>query len=154
MSNLTAVPLYTSRYQNRALIVESGLAPVRTTLGPPRFPTGYDLQGDLKVLAPSRSIFHLEGTAFDRAYREQMDATGVDVIRAEIARVHEKTPASGLVLLCFEDVERLGELSCHRRCFAHWWQEQTGQAIPELGRDVSVHDINPNARIAEARRLF
>lgn len=148
------IPLYTSRYQNRALIVESGLAPIRTTLGPPRFYPGYDLQGEVKVLAPSRSIFRLEGTAFDQAYRQQLEATGLPTITAELERVYEKTPARGLVLLCFEDVVTLGELACHRRCFARWWQEQTGQQVPELGRDVSVHDINPDANFAEARPLF
>jgi rubrerythrin len=38
-----------------------------------------------------------------------------------------------LVLLCFEDV--LAGESCHRRTFAQWWEEQTGQEVPELDPD-------------------
>jgi len=38
----------------------------------------------------------------------------------------------GLVLLCFEDVEALGEGSCHRRMFARWWEARTAQRVDEL----------------------
>jgi hypothetical protein len=36
------------------------------------------------------------------------------------------------VLLCFEDVHRDGEGACHRRTFARWWEEQTGEVVEEL----------------------
>jgi hypothetical protein len=36
-----------------------------------------------------------------------------------------------LVLLCFEDVDQPGK-SCHRRMLATWWQEHTGDVVPEL----------------------
>lgn len=34
------------------------------------------------------------------------------------------------MLLCYEDVSQ--GLNCHRRTFADFWEQQTGQAIPEL----------------------
>jgi hypothetical protein len=43
-----------------------------------------------------------------------------------IWRWHGERP---LALLCFEDVHA-GQL-CHRRMFAAWWHEQTGELLPE-----------------------
>ena len=37
--------------------------------------------------------------------------------------------AAGVVLLCFE---KLAEKPCHRRLFAGWWEDKTGQPVPEL----------------------
>jgi hypothetical protein len=36
-----------------------------------------------------------------------------------------------IVLLCFEDVRKPGE-SCHRQNFATYWQQMTGNVVPEL----------------------
>jgi hypothetical protein len=38
-------------------------------------------------------------------------------------------------LLCFEDLTKPG-LWCHRRPFANWWLENTGEVVPELEPDV------------------
>ena len=38
--------------------------------------------------------------------------------------------ASGVVLLCFEDV--WAGQQCHRRLLAEHWQERTGHLVPEL----------------------
>jgi hypothetical protein len=35
-----------------------------------------------------------------------------------------------VLLLCYEDV--LAGDWCHRKVFAEWWQEQTGQVVEEL----------------------
>lgn len=43
----------TSRYSASQKVVESGLAPVRTTSGAPRFRLGYELAGDVGMLAPT-----------------------------------------------------------------------------------------------------
>jgi hypothetical protein len=126
----------TSRYQAHALIIESGLAPVRTTLYHPRFPLRYELAGKLDALAPRRSIFRLEGVEFERAYRRQLDHQRMNPIpglRFQMAAIAKKADAPGVVLLCFEDV--LAGEECHRRIFASWWWEQTGQRIPELGEE-------------------
>jgi hypothetical protein len=39
--------------------------------------------------------------------------------------------SEGVVLLCFEDLTKPGEW-CHRRSFAAWWDEKTGQKVDEL----------------------
>jgi len=156
MTNPKAVvPLATSRYQNTSLIIDSGFVPVRITLGPPRWKLGYTLNGQIKILAPSRWIFAIKDEVeFDEAYRKQLDEHGVDQIAAEIGRVSGAFGDRGLVLLCFEDILKLGEMSCHRRSFARWWEERTQQTVPELwwpdirARDQREEDTNeqPNRR--------
>ncbi|MDR2170525.1 MAG: hypothetical protein LBP59_10320 [Planctomycetaceae bacterium] len=36
-----------------------------------------------------------------------------------------------VVLLCYEDVSKVGQW-CHRRMFAEWWENKTGEIIEEL----------------------
>jgi hypothetical protein len=43
-------------------------------------------------------------------------------------------------LLCFEDVDQPGK-SCHRRMLATWWQEHTGDVVPELESDVRQEQL-------------
>jgi len=65
-------------------------------------------------------------------YRAELDRVGLDAVQGALSDVSAGHEGRGLVLLCFEDVVKLGGLSCHRRSFAHWWYEQTGQVVPEL----------------------
>jgi len=127
------VQLATSRYQAASLIVASGLVPVRITLGHPRFKLGYELGGTVMLLAPSRELLFKQGDFdFDTVYRAELDRVGLDAVQGALSDVSAGHEDRGLVLLCFEDVVKLGGLSCHRRSFAHWWYEQTGQVVPEL----------------------
>jgi hypothetical protein len=119
----------TSRYHARDVILASPLAPVRVAVGAPRFPFGFDLAGACSMLVPygafGRNLSHDE---FESAYRTRLDRFGVDAIRSQLERLAVDAP--GVVLLCFEDVHA-GQ-SCHRRVFAQWWQERTGEEVPEL----------------------
>lgn len=67
-----------------------------------------------------------------RQYRAQLDDYGVDNIRADFADLAEMMRADGSqaepVLCCHEK----DGSTCHRRWFAEWWQEKTGETIPEL----------------------
>jgi len=133
------VDLRTSRYQNHQSIITSGLVPVRTTLGTPRWKMKYELLANLKVLAPTREIFRMEDPdEFEQAYRDHLAVAGVDAIAEQIASISAAHGGQGLVLLCFEDVAELGEMSCHRRGFARWWEEMTGQVVPELSAGAAV----------------
>lgn len=122
--------LATSRYQSADLILDSRLAPVRITLGHPRFRLGYELAGNCRLLAPTREIFGLEQEGFTRRYLKLLERRGVDQIRVALDEIAGSTPAPGLVLLCFENV-LAGEF-CHRRLFADWWVRNTGEPVPEL----------------------
>ena len=119
------------RYQARDLILESGLAPVATTVGKPKFQLRYDLAGACALIAPL-GVFGrgLSEEEFEAGYRERLDRFGVDQIRAELATLTGDRP--GCVLLCFCDLEKS---CCHRRLFARWWKERTGEEVAELERE-------------------
>lgn len=119
----------TSRYHARDLILASGLAPVRVTVGAPKFPLGFDLAGASSMLAPHGAFGRdLDDQEFAAVYRQRLDRFGVDAIRSQLQTLAGDAP--GVVLLCFEDVHA-GQ-SCHRRVFARWWEERTGEEVPEL----------------------
>lgn len=131
------IALATSRYQNYQAIEASGLLPVSTSRGRPRWKLPYRLHAVIAPLVPSREIFSIEDEMqFDVAYRTQLDATGIEFIRDHLEQVNESGDHRGLVLLCFENTADLGQFSCHRRTFARWWQEQCGQEVPELPSTV------------------
>lgn len=122
-------PIWTSRFQRKDLVT-LGLIPVRTTLGGPRFKLGYDLEENIPQIAPTFEMFKMGDAAFRVAYRKKIASYGVEFYQKvfdDIRNRHEQRP---IALLCFEDVFK-GE-HCHRRDFADWWLEMTGEIIPEL----------------------
>ena len=133
IAKVDRLQLATSRYQNYGTLEASGLVPVRITRGAPRWKLPYRLGASVSILAPTREVFAIEDPfEFDRAYRAQLAAIGVPEIYEQLDRISREAGGRGLVLLCFEDVQILGELSCHRRTFARWWEESTDQVVPEL----------------------
>jgi len=143
--SMPSVQLVTSRYQNRKEITGAGLVTVRTTLGAPRWSLGYQLQATIRELAPTRDIFRMPPEQFEIEYPARvLEHHGVEKLRGIFSDVSARHQGRGLVLLCFEDVTT-EDLCCHRRLFARWWEEKTGEIVPELGRDLSVLDMNPDA---------
>lgn len=137
---LVAFELCTSRYQNADLILEAGALPVRITLGHPRFKLRYTLAGTVMALAPKGLKDVESDEEFDRLYRERLDSFGVEKLRrafSDIAAPHSGEGSTPLLaLLCYEDLTKPGE-SCHRRNFAAWWEERTGQKVEELGGPIA-----------------
>jgi hypothetical protein len=81
-------------------------------------------------LAPSRETFALRGgEAFDKSYLRQLDSEGVGKIRDLLGKLSDEAGGKPLVLLCHEK----NPADCHRSTFAAWWEEKTGQRVPELG---------------------
>lgn len=124
------VRITTSRYHSADLITESGLLPIGTTIGAARF-LRYELAANVGMLAPF-GCRHLDEdpVAFTAAYRERLDGFGVEKIARVLEAIAAGYDSAGVVLLCFEKVHE-GEF-CHRRVFAEWWEEKTGQVVPEL----------------------
>ena len=132
MTDIPDLNLHVSRYSNKA-IADSGLAPIRFTLGHPRWKLPYTIAGQIKILAPTKAEFALSSDhdAITAAYRGRLDTPNPADIAADIAAIIAATPgATGAVLLCYEDV-RLGDL-CHRSLFANWWEATTGHVVHEL----------------------
>jgi hypothetical protein len=122
--------LATSRYANPA-VAACGLLPVGFTNGDPMLKLDYRPAINLKPLAPPHWSLKLPPEAFERVYRKHLSTLTVERIRALVDATAAITDASGIVLLCYEDV-RQPERYCHRRIFAAWWQEATGDVIDEL----------------------
>lgn len=107
--------------------------PIRTTVGHPRFKLSYQLAGHARLITPTRPMLGLPEDAYTLTYRRHLDAAGVDRILAELAAIAATgEPGRTLVLLCFDRLNVEGNW-CHRTFFATWFQEKTGQDVPELG---------------------
>lgn len=123
--------LFTARYSNKTLAAHPA-AKVRITLTGPRFRLGYQLAGSILELAPTRSMFGKSEAEFTRLYTELLDDRGgVEHIARRLAEVARTAGVDQLVLCCFEDIRKPG-LFCHRRTFAAYWRDRTGQIVVEL----------------------
>ncbi|WDZ83977.1 hypothetical protein [Micromonospora cathayae] len=129
---MTDLHLFTNRYQR--FQPDQG-APVRTTVGKPRFGLPYDLAGFAQLLAPTYSMLKMAEGPYRHIYLERLEAHGVDLISEQFAEIADKAGTDRLVLLCFCDLNvPPPDNWCHRRMFAAWWEEQTNQEVPELDR--------------------
>lgn len=86
---------------------------------------------EIKVLAPPLYLIH-ETSILEmrKRYLEHLEKVGVDEIRYELAMRGNKD----IALLCYEtysDIKK-GVKFCHRRFFAAWYEQKTGQHIPEF----------------------
>jgi hypothetical protein len=131
MSEPRTPTLFTSRYGAKALIIGSGLAPIRTSIGAPRWPLAYEIAGVCPLLMPTRPMLKMDRDPYHAMYVAKLEAAGVEAIEASFRELSEAAGGRDLVLLCFEDVEKPGEW-CHRNMFSAWWFEKTGQVVREL----------------------
>lgn len=120
--------IYTSRFSNPEL-KRGEYTAVRISLGEPRWRVGYDIAGAIKDLMPAglRQIEDIND--FRPMYYERLEGIGVDRISEQLAKL--ELAAKPVVLLCFCYI-RKPDWWCHRRIFADWWQEKTGEVIEEL----------------------
>ncbi|MEU2206243.1 DUF488 family protein [Streptomyces hygroscopicus] len=122
--------LFTNRYQ--AYQPPQGV-PVRITLGAPRSRLAYQLRHVVRELAPRKEYFSKPLPEFTSAYRADLDRLGATWIAARLQEIAETEKEHRLVLLCFEDLTDPAQW-CHRRIFAKWWKDVTGDEVRELGR--------------------
>ena len=126
--------IYTGRYADKKMN-EYGFVPVGVTLGRPRFKVDYAYVY-LRLLAPQKYMWGKSHEEFSRLYRQYLEQIGFARIKAELEDISIGHGDKDLILLCFEDVHK-GE-NCHRRVFAEWWQEKTGEEVPEVGEPKPV----------------
>ncbi|MCR8573111.1 hypothetical protein [Streptomyces sp. Isolate_219] len=120
--------LFTNRYQ--AYQPPQGV-PVRITLGAPRFKLPYSLTHAVRELAPRRDYLSWPEPEFTKAYRASLDRLGPAWIAGRLKAIAAAENDHRLVLLCFEDLSK-PDLWCHRRTFASWWKDSTGDEVREL----------------------
>lgn len=129
--------IWTSRFQNKALAARTELVKVGITIGQPRFPLGYDYER-LPLLAPYGLLRETDRERFTHAYCARLDQIGAAQVQAAFNRISAEHDGRDLVLLCYEDLDKVyadGSLEwCHRLVFAEWWRARTGDIIRELPR--------------------
>jgi hypothetical protein len=132
--------IYTSYWKNPALGFppHDGAQKVGISRGGPRrkVPYKYRMLRE-EPFAPSKSLLDWwrrpgvrtseEEEAYEREYLPQLEAAGVERINAQLGK-KVADASDTVILLCHEEPSDF----CHRRLFARWWEEKTGQEIPEL----------------------
>jgi uncharacterized protein YeaO (DUF488 family) len=128
--------LYTSQWKNQNLanldVVPVGIS--RGTLpGLTRRKAPYRYKR-LMDLAPSSELFgrwkvgDITPEEYTIAYRDYLNSLGAEEVIGQLERKSVENEGKPLALLCFCAPGAF----CHRRVLAAWYQEKTGQAIPEL----------------------
>ena len=120
--------VYTSRYSNKGLSNEKYVL-LGISLGRPKFHTNYKLDGEIQELKPYKSFRVNDYEKAKAIYFKQLDKYGAMKIRQAIASHQQE--GKDIVLLCFEDITKPGSW-CHRKQFAEWWEEKSGQLLEEL----------------------
>jgi hypothetical protein len=133
--------LATSRYQAADLIEASGRTAVGITRGYPRFKLRYPVVANLRQLAPTREMIRVDDAdVFEEMYRNRLEDLGVGGVRELLTMCAERANNERLAMLCYEDLTKPGQ-RCHRRLFATWWQESTGEVVPELEPDIRQEQL-------------
>ena len=143
--------IFTSRYSNPEL--RSGkYTAVRISLGTPKWKIGYNLDAEMPDLMPFGLLNKFDRYEdFERAYFARLDQKGVRRILSQLQRL--ESLGKDVVLLCYEDIRKGPDDWCHRRTFAKWWQQNTGEVIPELydtAPDPTKPRQSPSKRSLEA----
>lgn len=120
----------TSYYQNRR-IDPAIHAVIQTSLGHPRFPKVNYPVAHWEEIMPDPAMLALAFPEYRTAYRAKLDAIGLPTIREGLAELVAMNAPREPLLCCFESLKTPGQF-CHRRIFAEWFEEQTGEEIPEL----------------------
>jgi len=111
---------------------------VRTTVGTPRFFKYKAGMENCQLLAPHGIFGNDQAKGEDgswkigeRMYEERMNRHSDDIL-SELTRLQELHEGRTLVLLCFENVHKLGDDACHRRWAARWFEKMHGLVVPEI----------------------
>jgi hypothetical protein len=115
-------------------------------MGPPLIPLPYELGETARSLVPERWMTG-EWPWLSPTYWRHLDGHGAEAIGRELAAISGRHGGGNLVLLDHEDVLK-GHRSL-RVVFAAWWEENTGQEVPELledGRTLHHSELHRRTR--------
>jgi hypothetical protein len=126
--------VFTARYLAQAP-ERTGAVPVRVSMRAPLIPLPYALEETARSLVPKQWMTG-EWPWLSPTYWGHLDALGVVAIGRELAAISGRHGGMNLVLLDHEDLTK-GHRSL-RLVFAAWWEENTGQVVPELLEDGQI----------------
>lgn len=133
--------LYVSRYGNPEL-KRGEYTTVRISLGTPKWPLGYQLDGECTELMPFGLLNKYEEYEdFKPEYFQRLDRYGARRIQRQLEKflTHKKD----VVLLCYEDIRKGPDNWCHRTAFAEWMLERAGMVIEELHDPTAPKIVTP-----------
>lgn len=116
--------IYTSYFANKKM--PEDMIKVRISLGNPRWKTPYQISGTIKLLMPHRESLQLDIQSAVSDYKKKLSQTDIETVKKEILAFGEN-----VILLCFENVTK-DDSWCHRRIFAEWYEQKTGEVVQEL----------------------
>jgi hypothetical protein len=111
------------------------VVPVRVSMRPPLVPLSYELEETAWSLVPKPWMAG-EWPWLSPIYWSYLDGQGARKIGKELEEIHERHGGKPLALLDHEDSKK-GHRSL-RVVFAAWWEENTGQEVPELLEDGQI----------------
>ena len=120
--------IYTSYFMRQRKMELEDAAYVSIAVGNPRYAVPYKIV-NAKSLKPYGIFGTYHGEEYRQKYFERLDFFGVDMILKELMEVSEGH--ENVILMCHEK----NEDECHRRMFAEWWFKNTGEYIPEIGKE-------------------
>ena len=128
--------LYTSYWQNKDL-ANLDVVPVGISRGVPRGEKAKQLPYRYKrlpALFPSSDLLKrwnarkISPHEYTPVYRGYLDSLGLEEVTGQLEKKSAENGGKPLVLLCFCAPGAF----CHRRVWADWYFEKTGQEVPEL----------------------
>jgi hypothetical protein len=130
--------------------VADELVLVRTSLGKPRWAMAIAKHLPyIHELAPAGFFNEPDDDEFRRLYVDLLEHHGVDFYERRFEDIRAKNDGLPLALLCFEHDRR----ECHRSYFAEWWEEKTGEEVPEWGCYVPPAKPAPEPEPAQGSLL-
>lgn len=120
--------IYTSYFSRQRKMELDDAAYISIAVGNPRYAVPYKIE-DARSLKPYGIFGKYHGEEYKQKYFERLDFFGVDTILKELNRL--RGDHENVILMCHEKDEN----ECHRRMFAEWWFNQTGEFIPEFGKE-------------------
>jgi hypothetical protein len=128
--------LYTSHWRNQDL-APLDVVPVGISRGVPRGKLAKELPYRYKrllALFPSSELLKrwltsaIDPEEYTKVYRGYLDSLGLEAVISQLEKKSTDNEGKPLVLLCWCAP---GDF-CHRRVWADWYLEKTGQEVPEL----------------------
>ncbi len=128
--------LYTSYWKNQGL-ANLDVIPVGISRGAHRGRWGKNLPYRWKRLAalyPSKNLLERWTTKtitpeeYTLVYRSYLDSLGPEEVKSRLEKKSVDNGGKALALLCFCEPGAF----CHRRAWADWYHERTGQEVQEM----------------------
>lgn len=118
--------IFTSYFSKQAKKVpDENTSYASIAVGYPKFNLPFELK-HVSSIKPYGVFGKYEGDEYYKKYMERLEKIGVDRIYEDLKNA--QGDKENLVLMCYEK----NADECHRRMFAEWWLQKTGEIIEEI----------------------